>query len=241
MAVMAPGCRVLILFEDGYSWQPRILLGRASKEAYRDVYSVGFPADAQIENLWDCLTPDLDAYPHILQAEFLADMVFIDGQTRLAQQTLRGHRLPAAGDVCKCGWQPTPLQYQEAVEACRQYHQRRGTAASRGPTLPDRMVVGAGSLPCAGVGAEPWRIIASTRDNVLKGEVGDLPCSFYVQCGPLALATIEGVDVAVSSLKATDSVAVEIDVCALAADALKKRRRINDESRLAGSASTSGV
>ena len=114
---LVPGRRVLVRWDAGEQWQARILVATASVASVRTALGVE-PAAGQEDRCWECLTPDLDLYPHLLAVPPLQGLVRCDAADIPDWDNTEGNRAERRGARRWYGdeWCPTPLEFFEALQ-----------------------------------------------------------------------------------------------------------------------------
>jgi len=157
------GMRLSVRWNRDEDWQARVILATATAAEYVDVMGAAPPPGAErAGDIWYCLTPDGDVYPHVLQVPPMVSVVPFDQTGQALDRTNRRGPAPAANARTYGGdWEPTPMAFLEALELATgsSYASGRpsGSTLAVSPTaspgsgsatpVPSEWVSGPGPLP----------------------------------------------------------------------------------------------
>ncbi|CAK0843184.1 unnamed protein product [Prorocentrum cordatum] len=152
------GRRVCALWNDGEDWQVRALLTPATAGDLDEVMGVNAIDDPEIQShIWYALSPDVDAYPHLLAAPPLAGLCLADSTDRFDPTLGEGRRRPRRSRTYGEDWAPTPLELSRAI--------RFAVMGDSDGSAPSRRMVGKKPMTASEVKA----LTVATGSSVTQG------------------------------------------------------------------------
>ena len=177
-------------------WQARILIGTTTSVATAEALGIVVPPGEE-DRCWNCMSPDLDVYPHLLQVPPLEALVMCNGQDNPdwgnalggAQQRRPARRLYGSE------WVPSPLEFYEAIMltspvlplAGRGDEVVRPGARGAAPRLAGALTSGEGVLPTMG-----GRVLQRVGQGGSDEDLSEVPCAAFARYKDKILAILDG-------------------------------------------------